>query len=348
MRNIHLSGSTSIIRRCLALLLLLCLTAALCACGEEEETELAVRTNTVGGYTFSYPDTWSAYDDGKSTCISIADVGGALPYAIVRFNVFDNVDGVSAAAYWNSGAEGFSQIYDSYTIPQDKRKAFDKEGVNSAFTAVVQVTLKGETKLDGQPEQAGEAASYTVRQLVFEGGGRICVVSYMSSADNYDTYGDVMENIKDSFEFVSPTAAESVTDNGLADFTVPVPSGWKLETAEAYYKMTYGKATLVACVYSSETAVTSKDYWENVYRSTVQAGLSDYKELSVTECELGGAAAVDVYYTACSSSGNEYSFRQCLAVKSRQVYIITLTASAEDYDAACEGYEALKAGFCFK
>lgn len=346
MRNIHLSESTLSLRRCLAVLLLLCLSVALVACSEE--TELATHTNSVGGYSFSYPETWSVYDDGKTSCISIADVGGALPYAIVRFNVFDNDEGVTAAAYWNSGVEGFSQIYDSYTILQDKRKAFEKEGVSSAFVAVVQVTLKGETKLDGQPEQAGEAASYTVCQLVFEGDGRICVVSYMSSDGNYDTYSTVMDDIKESFAFTTAEDVSAVVDGGVADFIVPVPQGWSLETADAYYSLRCGKATIVACVYSLETAMTPKDYWENVYRGTVTAGLAGFKERATVECELDGVQALDIYYTAHSSSGNEYSFRQCLTIKSRQVYIITLTASAEDYEAACEGYEAVKAGFCFK
>lgn len=347
MKNTHLLRSISNKKRALALLLVLCIALSLAGC-KNDGVKLKDYTDTLGGYSFSYPETWELYSEGGVACISIADVGGALPYAMVRFSAFDNEGGQSAADYWNSGVEGFSAIYDSYKILQNKRGVFEREGVNSAYYAVVEVSLKGETKLDGQPQKAGEAADYTVHQLVFEGDGRICVASYMSSKGNYDDYCSVMDDIRDSFAFAKASPAESVADKGVADFEISVPEGWTLDTADAYYKLSSGKASVVACVYSMDKTVSAKQYWEEVYRSSVQTSIADFSEISASECKLDGIDAIDVYYTGRSVSGNKYNFRQCIAVKQSQAYIITLTADDADYENALAGYEAVIKEFKFK
>lgn len=346
MKNTHLLSLTSNKTRVIALLLVLCMALSLAGC-KEKGVKLVKHADIVGGYSFSYPKNWQVYSEGGSACLSIADVGGALPYAMVRFSAFDNESGQSAAEYWNAGVEGFSSVYDSYEIMQNRRGAFEKEGVNSAYYAVVQVSLKGETKLNGQPKEKGEAADYTVHQLVFEGDGRICVVSYMSAKGNYDEFSYVMDDIKDSFAF-EKAVSESVADKGATEFTLPVPEGWQLDTAEAYYKLSCGKASVVACVYSMDKTVSAKKYWEEIYRDSVKVGISDFTEVSVTECKLDGIDAIDVYYTGSSVSGNKYNFRQCIAVKQSQAYIITLTADDADYKNAEIGYKAIIEGFNFK
>lgn len=346
MRNTYLLKSTSLLKRAFVALLALCLLLSLASC--KKEPKLKKYTDAVGGYSFSYPENWEVYSEGGNACISIADVGGALPFAMVRFSAFENKEGITAAEYWNNGVEGFSTIYESYNILQNKRGVFEKEGVGSAYGAVVEVSLKGETKLDGQPSKAGEAANYTIHQLVFEGDGRICVVSYMSAKDNYEIYGTVMDEIKESFAFTTPSPAGDISDKGYTDFNMPVPEGWTLETAEAYYRLSNGKATIIACVFSMEQTVSPKQYWESVYRSSVQTGIDGFKEISAKDCKMGGVDALDVYYTGKSVSGNSYNFRQCLAVKDSQVYIITLTANDADYERVAGGYEAVIKGFSFK
>ncbi len=348
MRNTFLLKSISSLKRITCALLVFCALAALTGC-KSKEPKLVDYTDNVGGFSFSYPETWEIYSENGKAYIDIADVGGALPYAIVRFNAFDNAEKLTAAEYWNNGVEGFSTVYDSYSILQDKRGVFEKDGVDSAYYAVVEVKMKGETKLDGQPSKAGEAADYTIHQLVFEGGGRLCVVSYMSSKENYGIYSTVMDDIKESFAFVEVGGGDSsVTDKNVADFTVPVPEGWVLDAAEAYYQMSCGKASIIACVYSMDQTISPKKYWETIYRGSVQSGLDGFKELDTKECKMGGIDALDVYYTGNSASGNTYHFRQCIAVKQGQAYIITLTASEADYKSACTGFEAAVKGFSFK
>lgn len=346
MRNMCLLKSRPALKRAAALALALCLALPFAGC--KSEPKLEDYANAVGGYAFSYPENWEVYSVGGDTSVSIADVGGALPYAMVRFSAFDNAGGLTAAEYWDEGRAGFFAVYDSAATVRDKCGAFEKEGVNSAYGAVLEVSLKGETRLDGQPSKAGEAADYTVRQLVFENGGRICVVSYLSSRANYEIYGGVMDDIRDSFEFTEPVPEGAAEDRGFTEFNMPVPEGWTLDTAEAYYKLSLGRATVVACVFSLDRDVSARQYWEETYKPSIRNGIADFKEISDEDCKLGAANAVDARYTGCSVSGAVYSFRQRLAVWGGQVYIITLTASGEDYEAANAGYEEMIAGFSFK
>ncbi len=338
--------STTSLKRALALVLVFVTCLSFASCNNEEE--ILDGENTAGGYSFSYPESWRVIKEGTNTQLTNADVGGALPYALVRFTVFENTEKLNAADYWLNGVEGFSRIYESYKTNPAKRGSFELEGVNSAYSAVVEVSLKGETKLDGQPEGPNEAEDYVVHQLVFEGDGRICVASFMATVSNYDAYSYVLDTIKESFAF---TKAEGVTvnDKSVAEFTLPTPEGWTMEAAEAYYRLSHGKATVIASVFSMGENYRVKEYWEKSYKASVSQSLADFEEGEVKEdVFLDGVSALDVSYTGKSSSGNKYNFRQVLCVYYGQVFIITLTADDADYEEAAKGFEEIVAGFKFK
>lgn len=346
-RNTLLSRLTTSSKRVIAFVLALTLCLAFAACSDE--VEQVEGSNALGGYSFTYPETWRILNVGKTTQLTNADVGGALPYAMVRFTVFENADGVSAKDYFNNGVSGFSLVYDKYKVIENKRGPFEKEGVNSAYSAVIEVSLKGETKLDGQPDSAGKAADYMVHQLVFEGDGRICVANFMSSALNYDNYSGIMDDIKSSFTFTKPEeSGEGVTDKNVAEFSVPTPEGWTMESAEAYYRLSYGKATVIASVFAMSRNMSAKEYWETSYKNSVNISLVDFKEIEVKDTKLGGVTAVDVKYTGKSVSGNSYNFRQVICVYYGQLFMVTLTASDADYAAAAKGFDAIVEGFKFK
>lgn len=346
MRLQYLLSTTSL-KRILSLVLVLVMCLSFASCNKEEK--ILDGGNSVGGYSFSYPESWRVIKDGTSTQITTADVGGALPYATIRLTVFENTDKLSAMDYWIGGVDGFSRIYESYKSNPSKRGAFELEGVNSAYSAVVEVSLKGETKLDGQPDGPDKAVDYVIHQLVFEGNGRICVASFMSTVSNYDTYSYVMDVLKDSFAFTTAEDAE-IKDKGAAEFTVPTPEGWTVESAEAYYRLSHGKATVIASVFAMSENYRAKEYWENSYKASVSQSLVDFEEGEIKDEEvyLDGVTAVDVSYTGKSVSGNKYNFRQVICVYYGQVFIVTLTADDADYKEAEKGFEAIVSGFKFK
>lgn len=347
MKHTPLSRLTINLKGALVFILVLSLCLPLASC--KDEVEILDFENTAGGYSFSYPEDWRVLTVGNTTQLTVADAGGALPYAMLRFTVFDNVDKTTAGDYWTDGVGGFSLIYDKYKVVENKRGPFTKEGVNSAYSAVVEVSLKGETKLDGQPEGAGKSADYTIHQLVFEGDGRICVASYMSAAKNYDSYCPIMDTVKESFAFTKAEAESNTEDKSVAEFTVPTPAGWTLEASEAYYRLSHGKASIIASVFAMSENLGAKAFWENSYKASVSASLVDFKEESIKEdAALGGVTALDVCYTGKSVSGNSYKFRQVICVYYGQVFIVTLTASDADYAEAVKGFDAVISGFKFK
>lgn len=344
--NTRLLRLTTRTKRIFALLLALALCLPFAACNEE--IELVEGKNPEGGYSFSYPETWRILNNGTTTQLTVAEAGGALPYAMVRFTVFENADGISATDYFNSGVGGFSLIYDKYKVLENKRGPFEKGGINSGYSAVIEVSLKGETKLDGQPDGAGKSADYVIHQTVFEGDGRICVATFMSSAFNYDSHSSVMKDIKESFAFTAAEEISAVEDKGVAEFSVPTPAGWTMERAEAYYRFSLGKATVIASVFAMSDNYSAKEYWENSYKASVSGTLVNFKEGEIKDAELGGVKAIDVTYTGSSVSGKAYNFRQVICVYYGQLFMVTLTADDADYEEAVKGFNAIVKGFKFK
>ncbi len=341
-------GSTYISRIAAAVLLVaLCLTAAGC----KEEAELITGKNTRGGYSFSYPEDWSIKTDGLSTVITAGDVGGSVPYAIVRFTLRENVGGVTAKEFWEQSADDLTGAFEKLEIT--KKEGFDHNS-GSAYDVRMSVTVKGHTNLYGQPEKDDGSADYTVRQLLFEEGRYICVATYMSEISHSPDYEGVCGNIRESFAYIAPEETGKTTVDG-SDFSVPVPEGWKLDTAEAYYTLTKGKASVTVSVFSAEKNMAVESYWEEIYAPSIEASLDGYSLVRLLKngegadpVHLGGIAAVDAEYTAKSISGSEYRFRQRIAMYDGDVYSVVLTASEEDFAEAVEGYNRIVEGFLYK
>lgn len=332
-------------KRILAAILAACSLFCLCACNQEVENIKG--ENTVGGYSFSYPETWELISNEKDTVISIADVGGGVPYAVMSFKIHQS-GGKTAEEYWSATEGDYAKLYSEAEI--SKKQSFDFAG-GTAFEAVIKATVIGFTNLDGQPDKAEGKAVYYIRQLVFQKEDRLCVVSYMAEKSNDGKHNGAFAAVKKSFKFTSPQKAE---DDGIegADFDIPTPEGWTLTTKEAFYKLNKGKASITASVFSvKDNATTAKDCWEKVYVPDFNANFAEFAmigELKEKDIDLGGVPAVEAEYTLTTHVGGTYSFRQITAVYYGYVYTVVLTASADDYADCVAGYEAVVAGFKFK
>lgn len=333
-------------KRALALVLVLSALLAFWGCsGDEKEVTWVQGENARGGYRFDYPEGWTLVKEGADTRVSADLMGGSVPTAYVRFTAFDNSGWQSAEDYWDDKGEMLASVYEEATV--EKRSGFDFEG-GSGYEVYIKATIKGSTNLDGQPDNNDGSADYRVRQLVFEKGGRVCVATYMATASNDGDKAFVVDGIKNSFEFID-IKADSTEVKDCADFTVPVPEGWTLDEAQAYYKLSKGKATITAAVYSAGDNSTALDCWNNLYDKELEASFEEYKVLSVNEkASLAGRVAVDAEYTAKTATGGSYHFRQTTAVYAGEVYVIILTASDADYEGAVAGYEAVIEGFKLK
>lgn len=316
----------------------------LCLFGCKSQEELLAGENLSGGYSFSYPESYSLLSEGSTTVLSAADVGGGIPYAVIRIEVFEN-EGGSAEEYWKDGIESFSAVYDSFEA--GKGASFDFEG-GTAYDANATATIVGYTNLEGQPSKADGKAIYTIRQLVFKKGGSVYTVTYMSAESYASQYIYAMDDIKGSFKAIEK-AESTVTDKDMADFKVPVPEGWSLETSEAYYTLTKGKASITASVFSAQENKTAVDCWNNICVPDFEADFAGYELIKLNEeASLAGILAVDAEYKLTAASGNVYHFRQRIAVYNGDVYSVVLTADETDYKDCVKGYEAVVEGFLYK
>lgn len=333
-------------KRFVAPLLILAVLLALCACNTDDGEKNAVAENKRGGYSFSYPETWTLVQEGDDVRISADLTGGSVPKAYVKFTSFENSGLTKAEDYWN---EKLCETYESADV---KRGDFEFEG-GSGYEVRLTAVIKGGTNLDGQPEDENGTARYAVSLLIFLKEDRVCVATYMATTDNNEDETAVVETIKTTFKFTDKSDEGASFAEDAADFSVTSPEGWTIEEKQAYYKFSKGKATLTIAVYSAGDNSTAEECWENLYEKEMKEQFEDYK-LCASKTEDEGArlgeipSVIDTEYTAGTVTGGKYHFRQLTGVYAGQVYVITLTASEADYADAVGGFEELAESFKLK
>ncbi len=327
------------------LLIILALSLCLAGCSKKEKQEKLLTAEN-GGYSFSYGESWRVQYDGDDTVLYTKTVGGQLPYAVMRITKTEKSYG-SAKEYWEDGAEAFTSAFEGYT--PDTREVFSGAGFTDGYCASMTVKRSDETGLEGQKE--GESIEYRVIQLVFHKDGRIVCATYMAAKEYSESYEYIAEVVKNSFELNADNGVSGgePTDAKAEFYIKNLPEDWKLVDGEAYLTYRKGDCTVVAEGFSLSYTMASQRYWEEMYEPKLKAGLSDYKPVSFKEdARLGLLSAVDCIYTAKAPSGAVYTFRTVLGVSVSEVYLLTMTATEEDYEANKADFEAMAEGFVLK
>ncbi len=340
---------TSMVKKAVSVILVLvavCLSFSACSKKKEEEKKLIEAASVEGGYEFNYEEGWRVKYNGVDTVLSTTTVGGQLPEAIIRFTVFENKNYASAQAYWEDGAESFNSAYDSYKTLS--REAITGDGFKDGYLAKMTVSTADAVGVSGQATKEDEKIEYSLIQLVFNGGDRLCCATYISTLAVSADFETTMDSVKNTFGFTEPKKSE-VTDKGYADFRITAPEGWVLTEAEAYLVYKKGNATVVANAFSLNYSKHSVLYWNDDYKPKLEKGIDGFTVVSTNEnARLGLLSAVDCAYTGRSASGAEYKFRTFLAVGVSDVYLLTLTASPEDYDSCVGDFLKMAEGFTVK
>lgn len=341
---------TSMLKKAICFVLLfviLCLSLA--SCKKVETITLKSASCIEGGYDFDYNEGWRVNYNGDETMLYPITVGGQLPEATLRFTVFENKGFASAKEYWEDGAENFNTAYESHKI--NSRESFlpkSSGDFKDGYIAKMAVSISGATGLMGQPTKDGESANYTLIQLVFNSGDRICCGTYLSTAEKSINHESIVDSVKLTFNFTEAKKT-TVTDKGFTDFIIKAPEGWTLTESEAYLVFNKGNATVVANAYSLNYSKASSLYWKEDYQPSLEKGLKGFTVVSLNEkASLGGLSAVDCVYKGVSASGTEYTFRTVLAVGVSEVYLLTLTASEADYQGCVSDFLKMAEGFALK
>ncbi len=339
----------STLKKALCLILVFAaLLVSLSACGGDDEKKLVGASCAEGGYTFDHEEGWKTTFNGGETTLSTMTVGGQLPEVVVSFTVFENTGFDSAKSYWEDGAENFATMYEGYKALSRESFSSVDGGFKDGYIAKMTVETSAAMGIYGQAKSEDEKVAYNITQLVFNNGDRLCCATYICTVEKNPDHESTVDSVKNSFAFTEPEKSE-VADKGYTDFSLTAPEGWTLTESEAYLVYKKGNATVVANAYSLNYSKASTLYWRDDYQPGLEKGLKGFKVVSLDEeARLGLLAAVDCVYTGISASGAEYTFRTILAVSVSEVYLLTLTASPQDYEGCVEDFLSMAEGFTVK
>ena len=148
----------------------------------------------------------------------------------------------------------------------------------------------------------------------------------------------------------APMGYREISDEGL-NYHFYVPDDWTPDVStgmtSAYYNGRDPSNVSVMAFEIDDTSINSVDaYWE-LNEADLKLILPDLEYASKDDVKLGGVDAKQYIYTA-KMSDTEYKFMQVVAIKSNEVYILTYTATAENYDSHIEDVISMVDYFSFK
>ena len=148
----------------------------------------------------------------------------------------------------------------------------------------------------------------------------------------------------------APMGYKEISDEGL-NYHFYIPDDWTTDIStgmtSAYYSGRDPSNVSVTAFELDDTSINSVDaYWE-INEADLKLILPDLEYVSKDDVKLGGVDARQYIYTA-SMSDTDYKFMQVVAIRSNEVYILTYTATAENYDAHIEDVISMVDYFKFK
>lgn len=152
---------------------------------------------------------------------------------------------------------------------------------------------------------------------------------------------------------VSAPAGMMGVKNDVLKVTVCYPMEWTIDrndgmlsllkdTSQASMVSTYASVSVTKY---STNAANHGEYWKT-YSDRLDEELKDYKSIEEKEIEIGGNTAGRYHYTA-TVDGSTYHFDQIIAVGGYTAYIITFTASADDYETVLPDFDKIISNFSF-
>lgn len=147
----------------------------------------------------------------------------------------------------------------------------------------------------------------------------------------------------------APMGFKEISDEALT-YHFYVPDEWTSDLSTgvtcAYYS---GRdpSSISVTAFELDTSITGiDDYWA-LSEAEFKQVFPDMEYVDISDCTLDGVGAKQYTYTA-SLGEDSYKFMQVVSIRNNQVYIITYTALAENYDQHIEDVIAMLDYFDFK
>ncbi len=335
-------------RTCTALCLLLCLLFPLfgmAACGESTAEGVDVpqgMQNATGeeqGYYYFLPEGWAVE---HTTGITMA-TPSAYANTTLSLAVFSSERSVEE--YWLQSREETTAKFTDFTMEEEGAETL-LGTAGEGGRAARRYTFSG-TYYTG--------TAYRICQFIARANGRIHVLTYTSTTEEYDDYKAQFDTVTQVFVFTeeaasstTPDVSGTVTDGmrQLSDpdihaYTFSVPETWipAMQTGilSAYVSDSDRSSVSFTCLYP-EGISTLKDYWEALQPS-YQHMYQDYavQETGITTDAEGNTLTVAglpaARYTFTGKNGGvEYRVTQYFLIRGSYIYTFTYTAQSAHYE----------------
>lgn len=325
------------IKRTVALVMLLLLGVfCFAGCNEDDGVPEGMYSVTLEGEPFILyvPGSWT---DNRDSGISSA-------YLSVK-------NGITVAArYYTVGEQALSDFVSAHVA--DTKAELETQNLvgelNERTALGTKEAMKYEYTFDRASSVSGDdtATNVKVIQYFAKSGSNVIMLSFYGITSQLtDEYYNMFEQIRNEFVFCDskPAADTPKTDKktpaGMkiasfdsAQYVFYVPTEWKCALSD---KLTEAhtadnKANITVTAYALETDMTAEQYFtesEKIYARDIKG----YERLGEAKRTVGGREAISYTYKALYG-GVEYRIMQTVFYYNGQIYSVTYTAAAENFD----------------
>lgn len=287
-----------------------------------------------------------------SACFGVASEETGYASATVSVYMPDDAEGYeSAQAYWDAAAEKLSAELDGYKyIESESGKTVlgGEVAVKSVYTA------KSNTGIS-DPEKT-QAVTYKYMQITAKHGEEIYVLLFVSPEADYANRivamnGDPEEDdlgIIGNFKFADAYVSEDDSkydknDDGVdgmrlvsqkgRPYKLYAPDSWSIDkSAEITSVYTADRSNLtVQYIMPGTDDLDVDNYWDSCVAG-YESVMTEFAVGEKTTTKVAGIEGSVVGTFTGKSSGVEYKFKQAIILKGEVYYVITYTATAENYE----------------
>lgn len=125
-----------------------------------------------------------------------------------------------------------------------------------------------------------------------------------------------------------------------------IPTSYNVSGAKAH--TADNAPNILATVYYPEEQVTPTSYWENACLAEYQAVFTNFTVIESEVAETLGGKDAKAYRFSYTFGATVYQCKQVIAVYDFNVYVLTYTAVATEYDSFVADFDAVVDYFAFK
>ena len=133
------------------------------------------------------------------------------------------------------------------------------------------------------------------------------------------------------------------------DYDLYVPENWTVTSqtgfTSAYYS-TRQRTNISLAAYSREDNMTVEEYWLS-YTGPFSEVYHDFTVIEETDCTLGGVIGKKYTYKGTFMDVS-FQFMQMICIRSGNIYVLTYTATADEFDECTEDFNMMVENFRFR